>query len=106
MSNYDNTFSNEINEDQPALVMFYLPTDPRCVEEAPRMRAAARELEFDNSTDRLIVSGDADIRDRLLPLLRKYVSYVMPMIFPSDIFKLGRDALNAPFELIAIPLLD
>lgn len=45
MSNYDNTFSNEINEDQPALVMFYLPTDPRCVEEAPRMRAAARELE-------------------------------------------------------------
>lgn len=67
--------------------------------------AAARELEFDNSTDRIIVSGDADIRDRLLPLLRKYVSYVMPMIFPSDIFKLGRDALNAPFELIAIPLL-
>ena len=30
----------------------------------------------------------------------------MPLIFPSDIFKLGRDALRAPFELIALPLID
>lgn len=68
--------------------------------------AAARSLDFDNSTDRVIISGDTEIRDHLLPLMRKYVSYAMPMIFPSDIFKLGRDALSAPFELIALPLLD
>lgn len=68
--------------------------------------AAARNLDFDNSTDRIILSGNAQIRDKVLPLLRKYVSYVMPMIFPSQIFKLGHDALVAPFELIALPLLN
>ena len=68
--------------------------------------SAARHLEFDNAADRLILSGDSALRDSVLPLLRRSVSYVMPLIFPSDIFKLGRDALRAPFELIALPLLD
>ena len=67
---------------------------------------AAHHLGFDNATDRVIVSGDSDLRDSVLPLLRRSLSYVMPLIFPSDIFKLGRDALRAPFELIALPLID
>lgn len=68
--------------------------------------AAARNLSFDNASDRVIVSGDIDMRDRLLPMLRKSISCVMPMIFPSDVFSSGKESLDAPFELVTIPLID
>ncbi len=45
MDNFDNVFSQVINADMPALIMFYKPGDPRCVEEAPRMHQAAKDLE-------------------------------------------------------------
>ena len=67
--------------------------------------AAARHLEFDNANDRVILSGNTALRDELLPLLRKHISFVMPMIFPSAIFKAGHQAMNAPFELTVLTLL-
>jgi hypothetical protein len=65
---------------------------------------AAQALSFDNNNDQMLLSGDADRREALIPLLRKYVSYVMPLIFPSAMFKAGKDSLSAPFELITLPL--
>lgn len=44
MTTFDNSFNQAINADAPALVMFYKPDDPRCMQEMPRMKAAAREL--------------------------------------------------------------
>ncbi len=66
--------------------------------------AAARALSFDNSNDQMLLSGDTARREELIPLLRQYVGYVMPVIFPSAMFKAGKDSLSAPFELITIPL--
>jgi hypothetical protein len=66
--------------------------------------AAAKSLNFDNNNDQMLLSGDADRREALIPLLRKHISYVMPMIFPSAMFKAGKDSLSAPFELITLPL--
>lgn len=66
--------------------------------------AAARSLQFDNSADRMLISGDAARRDALLPLLRRYISYAMPAIFPAAMLRAGSEALNAPFELVSIPL--
>lgn len=66
--------------------------------------AAARALDFDNNNDQMLLSGNATRREALIPLLRRYVSYVMPVIFPSSMFKAGKDSLSAPFELITLPL--
>lgn len=66
--------------------------------------AAAQQLNFDDETDRLMISGDADRRDALMPDLRRYIPHAMPAIFPSAMFRLGHNAMDAPFELLALPL--
>ncbi|MCM1517408.1 MAG: DUF3822 family protein [Pseudoflavonifractor sp.] len=54
--------------------------------------------------DELFLAGDNGIRETLTPMLREYVAYVMPVIFPSVMFKAGREAMDAPFDLITLPL--
>lgn len=60
----------------------------------------------DTSDDReeILVGGDREQRDALMPMLRKFRPYVMPMIFPSAMFKAGADAMKSPFDLIILPL--
>lgn len=50
--------------------------------------------------DEVQICGDSAARDAILPLLRKYVRYAVPLIFPSEAFRMGREALAAPFPLI------
>lgn len=57
---------------------------------------------MDVLTDELQLSGDKMIRDLLMPILRKYISYVMPIIFPAAAMKIGQDAIKAPFDLILL----
>jgi len=65
--------------------------------------AARRQVWLDDSE--LLISGDQDWRERLMPSLRRFVAAVMPVIFPSDMFRAGgREAMNSPFELIVLPL--
>lgn len=52
----------------------------------------------------LLVAGVSDVRDRVVPVLRNYIGSVMPVIFPSTMFKAGKDAMKAPFDLIVLPL--
>lgn len=52
----------------------------------------------------ILIGGDRQQRDLLMPLLRKFRPYVMPMIFPSAMFRAGTDAMSAPFDLIILPL--
>ena len=59
---------------------------------------------FRPEADELMVSGDPELRKAIVPLLRKFVNYVMPVIFPSEVFRLGKEAIHAPFPLILIPL--
>lgn len=66
--------------------------------------AAARELGFDRSYDRILISGDNSRRDELIPLLRRYVDFAMPFIFPSQLTRTGSDHADAPFELLILPL--
>jgi hypothetical protein len=51
-----------------------------------------------------LVCGDVALREQIMPELRRFVNYVMPVIFPSTMFRAGKEALNAPFELILLPL--
>jgi hypothetical protein len=63
-----------------------------------------KTIGMDQMTDELLLSGDQTVRETVTPILREYLAYVMPLIFPSTMFKAGKDALNAPFELITLPL--
>ena len=66
---------------------------------------ACREmLHLDASNDELFIAGDNAMREEVTPTLREYLAYVMPVIFPSAMFKAGKEALNAPFDLIVLPL--
>lgn len=55
-------------------------------------------------TDEIIIGGDRMTRAQMTPVLRRYVRYVMPAIFPSVMFRAGRASLSAPFEMILLPM--
>lgn len=58
----------------------------------------------DEEISEILIGGDREQRDALMPLLRKFRPYVMPMIFPSAMFKAGAESMKAPFDLIILPL--
>lgn len=66
--------------------------------------ASRRRLGLDDRNDDLLLSGDTDVREALLPILRNFVARVMPVIFPPQMFKARKDAMNAPFDLIIQPI--
>ncbi len=63
-----------------------------------------RSLGMDPTADELRLTGDRTLREELSPMLRKYVARVMPVIFPPEMFKAGKESLLAPFDLIISPL--
>jgi len=66
--------------------------------------ASAKQAGFDLAVDEIMLCGDSKIREQVAPKLRAFAQFVMPVIFPSEIFKAGKAALNAPFELVILPL--
>lgn len=53
----------------------------------------------------VVLSGDRDVREELTPLLRQYLPTVMPAVFPAAMFRAGgQTAMNAPTDLIVMPL--
>lgn len=66
--------------------------------------SSARAAGLDPLTDSILLSGDRDLREQLNQMLRAYHARVMPVIFPPEMFKAGREAMSAPFDLIVAPL--
>ncbi len=66
--------------------------------------ATRNALELNLSSDELLLAGDSKTREAITPVLREYLAYVMPAIFPSVMYKAGKEALKAPFDLITMPL--
>ncbi|MGN1245332.1 MAG: DUF3822 family protein [Muribaculaceae bacterium] len=56
------------------------------------------------SSDELQLIGDRNVRDAIAPMLRNYVTYVMPAIFPAASMRMGHDAVKTPFDLILLLL--
>lgn len=65
--------------------------------------ACRQQLGF-NENDPLLITGDASVREEATATLRRHIRHVMPVIFPSTMFRCGKDAMTAPFDLIALPL--
>ncbi len=61
-------------------------------------------LMIDDDTDEVLISGERDTRLSVINSLRDFIPYVMPVIFPSAMFRAGKNALEAPFDLIVTPL--
>lgn len=66
--------------------------------------AVRRQLGLDAHTDEILMAGNQAKREILTPMLRNFVARVMPVIFPPRMFKAGRDAMLAPFDIITLPL--
>ena len=66
---------------------------------------AWRQLGLDPEGDEMQLIGDRQVRDAIAPVLRNYVKYVMPAIFPAASMRMGHDAVKAPFDLILLLLL-
>ena len=65
---------------------------------------AWRSHGLDQMTDELQLAGDVELRAAMTPELRKYVKYVMPAVYPAAAMRLGRNAMQAPLELILLAL--
>lgn len=65
---------------------------------------AWRVHQMDQLTDELQLTGDRQARATMTPLLRRYVKYVMPAIYPAAAMRLGSNAMQAPLELILLAL--
>ncbi|MBQ8422655.1 MAG: DUF3822 family protein [Coprobacter sp.] len=63
-----------------------------------------KQLSLDQVRDRIYMVGDKALRQSLTPMLQEYVQSVLPYPFPSQLFRIGKDTIDAPFELITIPL--
>lgn len=66
--------------------------------------ALRKTLEIDDDSEEILVSGERATRIKVINSLREFIPYVMPVIFPSAIFRAGRTSLNAPFDLIVLSL--
>lgn len=64
---------------------------------------AARKVSAMRADDEIFVGGNRAMRVAVSELLRDYVSFVMPAIFPTVMFRAGRASLDAPFEMILTP---
>ncbi len=60
-------------------------------------------VDRDGDDRELLISGDDTLRDEITSVLREYVGYVMPAVYPATLVHAPKDALKAPFDLIIIP---
>lgn len=65
---------------------------------------AWRSYGLDQLTDELQLMGDRESCAAMSPKLREFVKYVMPAVYPAAAMRLGRNAMQAPLELILLAL--
>ena len=63
-----------------------------------------KQLSLDQARDRIYLAGQKNLRQPLTELLQKYIKTVLPYPFPSQLFRIGKETIDAPFELITIPI--
>lgn len=66
---------------------------------------AARKLLNLKESDEIMIAGDREMRSAVAPVLRRYVQFVLPAIFPPTMFRAGRDSMTIPFEMAVAPIL-
>lgn len=63
------------------------------------------EYSMDALNDELQIAGDKNTKEVISPILKNYITYVLPIVFPlSAIKKISQDSVKAPFDLILMSL--
>ena len=65
---------------------------------------AWRSHGMDQLADELQLMGNNALQATMTPLLREYVKHVTPAVYPTAAMRLGRNAMQAPLELILLAL--
>lgn len=63
-----------------------------------------QQLNFDQQKGEMHLTGNNRLKKPIIPIIQEYISCVIPSIFPAQLFKIGKETLNAPFDLIVTPL--
>jgi hypothetical protein len=66
--------------------------------------SAGRAHGLDQMEDELQIMGVGEMCAAMTPELRKYVKQVMPAVFPAPAMQLGRNAVQAPMNLLMLAL--
>ena len=66
--------------------------------------AVFKECRFDSRADKILLSGDNELRSQLAEQLRQRVAYAMPEVFPAQALALGKEAITFPFNIITTAL--
>lgn len=66
--------------------------------------AVWKSLQMSQQTDALQLTGDQKQISELTSLLNTYIGSISPVVFPAQMFNLGKESLEAPFDIIALPL--
>lgn len=90
-----------LGEHAPQVINSYPTRDPM---DALYYIMACRQVYGLLPSDELILAGDTATRAAVTPQLRRFIRYVIPAILPASMFRAGRDALRAPFEVTVTPL--
>lgn len=63
-----------------------------------------RSLGLDPKADQLLLTGDNEQRQAIAGQLRDFVGYVMPNLYPPEAMRLGKQVMDAPYELVMMAL--
>lgn len=66
--------------------------------------SAWRAHGLEQLSDELVLMGDREQCADMMPRLREFVKSVMPAVYPAAAMALGRNAMQAPLELILLAL--
>lgn len=63
-----------------------------------------KNIGYNNILDILQLTGVNEQTQALNEIVSDYLTNIEPVVFPAQVFKLGKASINAPFDLIALPL--
>ena len=90
-----------LGDEEPLILNTFRVSDPM---DSLYYILAGRQVNGLEPTDEIFIAGNRRLRNEVGALLRRYVSFVMPAIFPSVMFRAVKASLGAPFEMILAPV--
>ncbi|MEG1617821.1 MAG: DUF3822 family protein [Bacteroidales bacterium] len=59
---------------------------------------------LDAEGDTLQITGDQKLCQEVSSLLTPYLAHIEPIVFPTQIFTMGKESIKSPFDLIALDI--
>lgn len=63
-----------------------------------------QQIGLDQMRDEVQLAGESEPKKMITHILQEYISYVIPSVFPAQLFKMGKGTMGVPFDMIITPL--